>query len=48
MRYAVRVRRRVKNLRVYTITKRLGPKENFMTRLFTKMLTKGSKGQDKQ
>lgn len=40
MKYIARVNRRVKYIRVYEIVKRVGPKQNFLTRLFVKALTK--------
>ncbi|MEM3883560.1 MAG: hypothetical protein QXT94_01330 [Methanothrix sp.] len=40
MKYIARVNKRVKYIRVYEIVKRVGPKQNFLSRLFTKALTK--------
>ncbi len=43
MKYIARVNKRVRYIRVYEITKRIGPKQNFLTRLFVKALTKKEK-----
>ncbi len=40
MLYNVRVRKRVKYMRIYAIKKRLGARENLITRLFMKALAK--------
>jgi hypothetical protein len=40
MKYLARVNRRLKYIRVYEIVKRVGPKQNLLTRLFVKALTK--------
>lgn len=35
MKYAVRINKRIRNVQVYMITKRIGERQNFMTKLFT-------------
>lgn len=40
MRYTAKVNKRVKYVKVYAITKRIGQKENLLTKLFERMLTK--------
>ncbi|MEM0201622.1 MAG: hypothetical protein QXR73_00385 [Candidatus Micrarchaeaceae archaeon] len=40
MKYIARINKRVRYIRVYGIVKRVGPKQNFLTRLFVKALTK--------
>jgi hypothetical protein len=40
MKYIARVNKRVRYIRVYEIVKKAGPKQNFLTRLFVKALTK--------
>ena len=41
--YQARINKHVSNIRVYVIMQRIGPKENFLTRLFIKMF-----GQEKR
>lgn len=42
MKYNVRVIKRVKYVRVYSVAKRLGHQPNFLTKLFMKAFTKKS------
>ncbi|MDE1856605.1 MAG: hypothetical protein KGH98_00810 [Candidatus Micrarchaeota archaeon] len=42
MRYTARINKRIKYVKVYAITKRVGQRENLLTRLFVKLLTKPS------
>ena len=44
MRYNVRVKKRSRNVKVYTIVKKAGSEENFITKLFMKVFSKGNKG----
>jgi hypothetical protein len=44
MKYNVRVRKRANNMKVYTIVKKTGAQDNFITKLFMKVFAKGSKG----
>ncbi|MGI0134225.1 MAG: hypothetical protein ACREBW_04625 [Candidatus Micrarchaeaceae archaeon] len=46
MKYAVRINKRIKNVRVYAVMKRVGSHENFMTRLFTSAFSRHQKEQD--
>jgi hypothetical protein len=43
MKYNVRVLKRIKYVRVYSVVKRLGRQPNFLTKLFMKAFTKNSK-----
>lgn len=38
--YNIRIRKRVKYMRIYAIKKRLGSRENIITRLFMRALAK--------
>ncbi len=40
MRYEANIKKRVRYIRIYEIAKRIGPKENFLTRLFVKALSR--------
>ncbi len=44
--YSVRISKRIKYIRVYTIVKRIGQNTNILTKLFTKLLTKKPKDAD--
>ena len=46
MKYAVRINKRIRNVRVYMITKRIGERQNFMTKLFTSAFTRHKNDQD--
>jgi hypothetical protein len=43
MKYNVRVKKRARNVKVYTIVKKTGSQENALTRLFMKVFAKGNK-----
>ncbi len=40
MKYAVRINKRVKYLRTYTILKRIGDNENLLTKMFIKIFSR--------
>ena len=40
MNYNVTINKKLKYIKVYTILKKIGQKENFMTTLFTRLLVK--------
>ncbi len=40
MNYNVTINKKLKYIKVYTILKKIGQKENFMTALFTRLLVK--------
>lgn len=44
--YSVRIRKRIRYIRVYTILKRVGQNLNFLTRLFMKALSGKNKQQN--
>jgi len=45
MKYAAKISKRINYIRVYTVTKKIGRSENFLTKLFVKMLTKRRGGE---
>lgn len=40
MKYNVRINKKVKYMKVYTLLKKIGNNENFLTKLFIKIFTK--------
>ncbi len=43
MKYAVRINKRIRYLRTYTIVKKVGEKQNIIMKLLFKLLAKGNK-----
>jgi hypothetical protein len=41
--YPIRINKRIRNIRVYTIKKRLGRGEGLMTKLFIRLFNQGKK-----
>ena len=47
MKYVIRINKRVRYLRAYTITKRIGEHENFLTKMFIRLANrKKAEGQE--
>ena len=44
MKYNVRIKKKARNVKVYTIVKKMGAQENFLTKLFMKVFVKDNKG----
>ena len=47
MTYNVRINKRLRNIKVYTIKQRIGEKETFLTKLFLKMINR-KKGEQEE
>ena len=43
--YPIQINKRIRNIRVYTIKKRLGKGESFMTKLFVRLFNQGRKNE---
>jgi hypothetical protein len=41
--YPIRINKRIRNMRVYSIKKRVGKNEGFMTKLFIRLFNQGKK-----
>lgn len=46
MKYAVRINKRIRNVQVYVITRKMGERQNFMTKLFSSAFSKNKKEDD--
>ncbi|HIH50192.1 MAG: hypothetical protein ABSE71_04245 [Candidatus Micrarchaeaceae archaeon] len=45
MMYQIRINRRISNIKVYSIKKRVGKSEGFMTKLFIRLFNQGKKSE---
>ncbi len=45
MTYTIRINKRVRNVKVYSVKKRVGKSEGFMTKLFIKLFNQGRKNE---
>jgi hypothetical protein len=46
--YQVRLNKRIKNVRVYKIIKKIGRRDNVITKLFLKAFNQGNKSEEEQ